>query len=318
MSQGCVVTVTGEIPASQLGPTLAHEHLYCDISTFSGKQDNCLTATSQVIEDLTWFRQAGGRTIVEVTPEGIGRDPTKLREISQRSGVQVVAGIAFYDEATYPSWVRDASIKQISDYFVNHLEIGEKGVRAGVIGELTTHNEPLPNAAGYKLRELERKIFEAAALAQRQTGVSITTHASLGRAGHAQLNVLEGSGANLERVIIGHCDAHWHPNPQQDLDYYLPIIKRGACCQFDLIGWTELATDEIRADRLAALLAMGYERQLLLSTDTCRLSQLRCNGGRGFDFLWTSFLPRLTARGVSNSQIQTMLIDNPQRMFARQ
>ena len=85
MGGGVVVTVTGEIPAGELGPTLAHEHLYCDISSFSGKPDNRLTVAPQVAEELAWFRQAGGRSIVEVTPEANGRDPVKLREISEAS-----------------------------------------------------------------------------------------------------------------------------------------------------------------------------------------------------------------------------------------
>lgn len=317
MSDRFVVTVTGAIPADQLGATLAHEHLYCDISTFSGKDDNRLTASSQVIDDLAWFLRAGGKTIIEVTPVGIGRNPQKLREISLAAGVQVVAGIAFYDEATYPDWVSQAEARQVADYFIEQLEVGEDGVRAGVIGEITSHNEPLPNPSGYRLRELEGKVFVAAAIAQLETGAAITTHASLGRAGHAQLNLLEKNGANLERVIIGHCDAHWHEDSQKDLDYYRPMLDRGACCQFDLIGWTEICQDDVRADRLATLISLGYENQLLLSTDTCRLSQLRSNGGRGFDYLWTSFLPRLKARGVSDAQLDAMLTRTPERMFAR-
>jgi phosphotriesterase-related protein len=316
MSEPRIITVTGALPASQMGPTLAHEHLYSDFAVFSGRADNHFTASSEVIEELAAFRQAGGRTIVELTPEGTGRDPVQLREISRASGVQVISGIAFYEESTYPAWVRQASVEQIADYFVFHLEEGQNGVRAGVIGEITSHNEPEPNPSGYRLREVERRVFEAAARAQRQTGACITTHAALGRAGHAQLNVLENAGADLRRVIIGHCDAHWHADPQQDYSYYLAILDRGACCEFDLIGWTELAPDEIRADRLAALIQMGYASQLLLATDTCRLSHLRCRGGRGYDFLWKSFLPQLRARGVSDEQIDSMLVKTPQRMFA--
>lgn len=312
-----VITVTGPLPAEQLGVTLAHEHLSCDISRHSGSADNCLKAPQLITHELAWFRKAGGGAIVEVTPEGIGRDPVELREISVASGVPIVAGIAFYDESTYPEWVRSASSMQIADYFVDHLEVGEYDVRAGVIGELTSHNEPLPNPAGYRLREVERRIFTAAACAQRQTGAAISTHASLGRAGHAQLDVLEEAGADLERVIIGHCDTHWHMDIEIDMDYYLPILERGACCQFDLIGWTELAPDDVRADRIKRLIALGYERQLLLATDTCRVSQLRYHGGRGYDFLWKSFLPRLRAIGVTEAQIDSMLIDAPRRMFAR-
>ena len=276
-----------------------------------------MTVPDKVAADLAWFLQAGGRTIIEVTPEGIGRDPLKLREMSLASGVQVVSGISFYDEATYPDWVRTASREQIADYFVRHLEDGVEGVRAGVIGDLTSHNEPEPRPKEYRLRDRERQVFEAAALAQQRTGVTITTHASLGRGGHAQLAVLEQAGAALDRVIIGHCDAHWHADPAPDLDYYLPILQRGACCQFDLIGWEELAPDRVRAERLATLVGLGYEGQLLLATDTCRLSQLRCHGGRGFDFLWTSFLPRLRERGLTEKQIQSMLVDTPRRLFTR-
>ena len=39
-------------------------------------------------EELSEFRQAGGRSIIETTPEGIGRDAAKLRDISEASGVQ--------------------------------------------------------------------------------------------------------------------------------------------------------------------------------------------------------------------------------------
>ena len=82
-----IVTVTGAIPANELGPTLAHEHLYSDFSVFSGKPDNRLIVPSEIVEDLRWFERAGGRTVVDVTPEGTGRDPARLREISIASGV---------------------------------------------------------------------------------------------------------------------------------------------------------------------------------------------------------------------------------------
>jgi phosphotriesterase-related protein len=60
---------------------------------------------------------------------------------------------------------------------------------------------------------------------------------------------------------------------------------------------------------------MGYAGQLLLSTDTCRRSQLAANGGRGFGYVWTSFLPRLRARGVTDSQISKMLVATPRRLL---
>jgi phosphotriesterase-related protein len=255
--------------------------------------------------------------VVELTPIGIGRDPGKLREIAVASGVHVVCGIAFYDQSTIPAWVVSATVDEVADYFVRHVEEGEDGVRAGLIGELASHNEPVANMTGYRLEPLELKVFEAAAQAQRRTGVAISTHASLGRAGHAQLNVLEEAGADLTRVVIGHCDAHWHEDIERDLEYYLPILERGAFCQFDMIGWESLAPDQARAERLAALVRLGHAGKISLSTDTCRLSQMHANGGRGYDYLWTSFLPRLRRLGVTDSEINQMLCDAPRSFLTR-
>jgi len=313
---GRVTTVTDQVPGEQLGPTSVHEHLYCDISVHSGREDNILTDVPLMVDELAYLRRAGGRTVVDVTPEGLGRNPAMLKAISEGSGVQVVSGIAFYTEETYPAWVRGSTETQVADYFVREIEEGRDGVRAGLIGELASHNEERPAPAAYRLTEAESHVFRAAAQAQRRTGVAITTHASLGRGGHAQLAVLERAGADLGRVAIGHCDAHWHADPDRDLDYYLPILERGAFCSFDLIGWSELTPDEIRAGRIAALVRLGYARQIVLGSDTCRRSQLRANGGRGLDFLWTSFLPRLAALGVTESDIGSMLVDAPRRLLA--
>jgi phosphotriesterase-related protein len=313
---GRVTTVTGQVAGEQLGPTVAHEHLYCDISVHSGREDNVLTDVPLMVNELAYLRRAGGRTVVDVTPEGIGRDPAMLKAISEGSGVQVVSGIAFYTEETYPAWIRESTETQLADFFVREIEEGQDGVCAGLIGELASHNAERPEPAAYRLTEAETHVFRAAAQAQRRTGVAISTHASLGRGGHAQLAVLERAGADLGRVAIGHCDAHWHAEPEQDLAYYLPILARGAFCSFDLIGWEELAPDDVRAVRVAALVRLGYARQIVLGSDTCRRSQLRANGGRGLDFLWTSFLPRLSALGVTESDIRGMLVDAPRRLLA--
>ncbi len=317
MGRDYVVTVTGEIPASHWGVTSAHEHLYCDISASSGKKDNVLTDFPLMVRELEYYREAGGQSIIELTGADIGRDPVKLKAISEATGIQVVSGIAFYVQSTYPDWLRRATVNEITDYFVREIEEGTEGIRAGLIGELLSHNESEPNPSEYRLQELETIIFRAAAKAQRRTRVAISTHASLGRAGHAQLNVLEEAGAELTKVVIGHCDAHWHEDPEKDMEYYLPILERGAYCGFDMVGWRELMPDEIRAEPIAALIELGYERQLLLGTDTCRLSQLYENGGRGLDFLWRSFLPRLGKLGVAHSQIEAILVEAPRTLLSR-
>ena len=310
-------TVLGEIQEDQIGPTLAHEHLYCNIARHSGNLDNAMTDWELIVRELGSFTAAGGRGILEVTPVDLDGDAAALHRISQASGVHIVRGIAFYQEDSYPRWLHTATVHQIEDFFVREIEEGEGGIPAGFIGEIGSHNRPEPDFLGYRLTEGETRVFEAAARAQKRTGALISTHASLGRAGHAQLDVLEAAGADLSRVVIGHCDAHYHDDEEKDLEYYLPILDRGAYVEFDLIGWVDewpgCPTDEIRARRLASMVRLGRQDQLLVATDTCRLSHLRANGGRGYDFFWSDFLPRLRREGVGQEALDAILVRNPGR-----
>ena len=309
------MTVTGPVAAEKLGATLAHEHLYCDLSVSSGRPDNVVTDIDAMIGEMAFFRAAGGCSIVEASPEGIGRNPAALRRISEASGVQIISGISLYEAKTWPAWARGADVGTLTDHFVREIEEGTDGVRAGILGEVFSRNAAGTDFRAYRLEEHEVRLFQAAAAAHRRTGVAITTHACEGRGGHAQLDALERAGADLTRVAIGHCDTHWHPDPELDLAYYLPILERGAYCEFDLIGWTQLMPDEVRADRIAELTKRGHAEKITLSTDTCRRSQLRIHGGRGFDYLWRTFLPKLRERGVSEAQITAMMVTAPSRLL---
>ena len=102
---GIVQTVTGPIPATELGPTLIHEHLVCDLTTywlpdnapdhahlpltldtlavvradpFAIRDDLALDRVDQAIDELTLHRDLGGGAVVEVTSNGIGRDVRAL------------------------------------------------------------------------------------------------------------------------------------------------------------------------------------------------------------------------------------------------
>lgn len=321
MSSKSVITVCGDLAPENLGAVLAHEHLMCDFTSTGGKPQDRMVDWTVIAPELETFRKAGGGAIFEVTPVEMGGDSQGLKRISEASGVPIVRGISFYVEESFPRWVWSATPQTIADFFVRQIEEGESGVRAGIIGEVASHNEPLPNAGTYRLRDCEAKMFSAAAQAQRRSGVAITTHAALGRAGHAQLDTLEGAGADLSRVVIGHCDAHAHVEEERDMEYYLPILDRGAYVEFDLIGWNHewpgSMTDQVRGQRLASLIRQGYARQLMLGTDTCRLSYLHGQGGRGYTYLWDRFLPLLRSQGVNESDIQIMLVENPRRVATR-
>ena len=79
----------------------------------------------------------------------------------------------------------------------------------------------------------------------------------------------------------------------------------------------KLLPDGQRFERVAALVGEGFGNRLLLSTDICRLSQLRCFGGRGFDYLFTNSLPGLKQAGVPEEHLRQMTVTNPAQVLTR-
>ena len=315
---GLITTVTGDMRAEGPGVVLPHEHLIHRVSVHSGNPDNTCTDIDMVVSELAAFTEQGGRIICDVTPHYFGRDPVALREVSERSGVAVVTGVGLYPPDTFTQELRGLSRTQMSDFLLRQVEGNGTGICCGMIGEIGSHEEPdHADWRRYRLWESEVVVYRAVADVQRGTGLAVTNHAVCGRGGMAQIRTMVDAGADPERIIISHCDAQWHDDIKLDLDYYLAVINEGAAAEFDLFGWTELMPDECRYDRVAALVSEGHAERVLLSTDTCRLSQLHGYGGRGFDHLFKVVIPALRDRGVGDDAIHQMTVANPTRLLAR-
>jgi phosphotriesterase-related protein len=318
---GMAVTVAGKVPVAQLGLTLPHEHLIHRISIHSGNPDNTCLDIELLAEELAYFRSAGGGTICDVTPIGLGRDCEALRQVSRLSGVNVISGLGLYQLDVWPRELLGLSRGDLSDALTRRVLGENTGIAAGLIGEIASHNEPHRDWRKYRLSDEEATVFRAVADVQRRTGLAVSTHASLGRAGVAQIRTLVDAGADPGRVIIGHCAAQGHDDIDLDLDYYHKLLDEGAFLQFDLFGWEQsgagLLPDAQRCQRVAKLVTEGFADRVLLSTDTCRLSQLHRFGGRGFDYLFTHVLPGLRDMGVGEEHIRQMTVINPARILTQ-
>ena len=311
-----VCTVTGNVEPARLGVTLPHEHVIHRICIHSHKADNTFVDTDLIADELGVFREAGGGTVCDATPIGLGRDPKALQQVSLRSGVTIVSGVGLYQLEIWPDKLRRMTRRELADLLAREADGESAGIRAGFIGEISSHNEPdHSDWRRYRLWEEEEKIFRATADAQRRSGLAVLTHASMGRAGVAQLRLMIESGGDPRRIVIGHCDCQMHEDIETDFDYYHTLLDEGAQLEFDLFGWDEMMPDAERFKRVAALAAEGFADRILLSTDTCRLSQLHRHGGRGFDYLLTSVLPQLKAAGVAEKKVQQMTVANPARLL---
>lgn len=298
-----VETVTGPIATADLGVTLVHEHLLIDMYEVSLNSAGVLLDEGAAADELTLFRDAGGVTVVDQTTVGLHPDWEGLRRISIATGVHVVAGTGVYWRRFRPAWVETLTEEELREHFVKELAqgVGPSAIRAGLIGEIATGHRAID--------PVEARVLRAAALAQRETGAPIATHALFTRIGLDQLGILEAAGADPAKVLIGHADT------SPDVTYHLAILERGAWLGFDTVGQDDKATDAWRADRVAAYAARGHLDRILISSDVCKRPALARNGGGGYATVLRDFVPLLRSRGLTPDDITQLLVVNPRTFF---
>jgi phosphotriesterase-related protein len=307
-----VQTVLGRVSAEEIGFTLPHEHTRCVLWQIGSRWDYWqLTGEEDVIAaELGRFRDAGGSCLVDVTLPSIGRDPARLRRLSEATGLHLVMGCGWYRGAYYPAEARIGrrAVDDLAAELIAEFDAGAEGtgVRPGIIGEIGT-DKPWLSAE-------EERVHRAAARAARTTGMAVTTHAVMSDVGLAQLRVFEEEGLDPGRVIIGHADSY----PR--LDHYLAVIGRGANIEFDFLGMAFTPPERHGEPRLIGLLldllARGHVGRVLLSQDVCHDAQLKAYEGNGYVYLSETFLPRLRAAGVDEASLRTMTVDNPRRLLS--
>ena len=284
------------------GRTLMHEHLTIDLSA-KKNQDANLNDDTAMKEDLSELKKSGIDTIVDVTNRCMGRDIERMSALSRGSGINVVAATGYYKSPYLPYELSGMSTSDVAKVMLGEIKngIGKSDIKAGIIGEIGTSTV---------ITEDERKVFKAACYAQKETGVPIYTHTTLGRLAVEQLDLLKSNGADLSKVVIGHVDL------KPDMDYYKRILDYGCYLGFDTIGKVKYQPDEKRAENILRLKDLGYGDRIVLSLDITRKSHLKKYGGYGHVYLFDTFLPMLAKYGLTQQDINNMLIDNPAHVFS--
>jgi len=299
-----VMTVLGPVDPEELGITLPHDHIFIDMPHSTYGFDVILNDVDLAIEELRFYKGAGGGTIVDVTPEDLGRNVPGQKRVAEETGLHVIAGTGYFVEPYYPSFVYEMNINRLADHITREVTKGidGTGVRAGIIGEIGT---------GRKfITPVEERVFRAAARTHRRTGIAITTHTRHEDLLLEQIEILEDEGVDLHRVVIGHL------GDQRNMERLRVVAAKGVYLGIDHIGWEIPQRDFQRARTVALLVREGYLSQILLSMDVCQKSRLHWHGGHGYDHVVKTFVPLLMKEGVSESAIRTMLTENPRRLLA--
>lgn len=285
------------------GYTWVHEHLHIDLSGFKNNLDCRLDQYDLICQEMKDLRALGVSNIIEMTNRYMGRNPQFMLDLMRETGINVVACTGYYQDAFFPEHVAARSVEQLAQEMVDEIVIGIDGteLKAGIIAEI--------GSSEGVITPLEEKVFIAAARAHIETGRPISTHTSFSTMGVEQLVLLQAHGVDLSRVTVGHCDL------KDNLDNILRMIDLGAYVQFDTIGKNNYYPDEKRIGMLHELRNRGLLNRVMLSMDITRRSHLKANGGNGYDYLLTTFIPQLHQSGFSQADVDTMLRDNPSQFF---
>ena len=335
-------TVLGKIAREELGITTTHEHILLDLTAFyehkevEGVEDastqkvemwnlgilsrDCyalkdnllLTDFETQLKEISYFKKAGGNTVVDASLPGIGRDAKALKAIAEKTGLNIIMGTGFYVGATHPDALSKMTDEEVGEIMVKELTVGVDGtdIKAGYIGEI---------GISEIFDDKERKVLRASAIAQKKTGVAINVHINPWTTnGIEAMEILLNSGVSPEKICISHIDV------ENNYDYVKAMLDRGVYVEFDNFGKEYYINREVRnsgyglfvhdTERvtfLKRLIDEGYLKQILLSCDVCLKNLLHTYGGWGYDHLLKNIVPMMEDEGITQEQIKTLLVENP-------
>jgi phosphotriesterase-related protein len=332
----------GAIEREELGVVTPHEHIFIDLTGFFEEHpvSGCAKPAEEPVtmdklgildrdpyalrdnlilddpalqrEELMRFKRAGGRTVVDATMPGIGRDAGALRKMALDTGLNIVMGTGYYVGTTHPPELAGMDAQDVAALMEHEIRhgVGGTGVRAGVIGEI---------GVSEVFSDSERKVLRAAALAQRATGAGVLVHINPWTTnGGEAARILLDAGVAPGKICVCHVDV------EDREDYILRLLGMGVLIEFDNFGKEYYVDREVRrpgyglfvkdTERvalLARLVEAGYADRILLSCDVCLKTLLRAYGGWGYDHLLANVLPMMREAGIREEHIDGMLRRNP-------
>jgi 5-phospho-D-xylono-1,4-lactonase len=310
-----VRTVTGDVDASELGVVYAHEHLLI-VGGMQVLQDADFLLNDREISacEIGTFLEAGGQTLVDMQPVGLGRDPEGLRALSLQTGALIIAATGFHMEKYYDTqhWLYQYSAEEIADLLRAEVEQGmdQYGYRGPLVRRTAARAGVIKVATGYyKWNKNTDKWFEAAAMAQHATGVPISSHTENGVLGDRQVERLTALGVPASSIIVGHIDKNVDPYVHRE------IAAMGAYLEYDSPSRLKYGPDSDAVSLIAAAVRHGYDNQILLGMDLARRSYWPgYGGGPGLPYLLKTFAPRLREEGLGEV-VSKIFVENPARAY---
>ena len=337
-----VMTVRGSVKKEDLGFISPHEHIFIDIrnqfrpfdattdrvrseqkvqmsnldalsrNPYAVKDNLVIDEADVAVDEITRFKKAGGKTLVDMTLPGIGRDVVFYRDLANLLDLNIVAGTGFYTADTHPEWVLKAPVDALARHMLKELKEGIDGtdIKAGVIGEIGTSEVIYPS---------ERNCLLASAIAQKETGVAVEIHTfPWAEAAYEAAKIMVDEGVRPEKIAILHVDV------QFNMDLIYRLLDLGVLLEFENWGkqyyidkrYRSFAggifeQDIVRIYKLKELCQKGYAKQIIMANDVCLKVNLHKYGGWGYDHILRNIIPMMRDEGISEQDIVQITQINP-------
>ncbi|HEU0103800.1 MAG TPA: phosphotriesterase-related protein [Mycobacteriales bacterium] len=321
-----VETVRGPVDTASLGRTLMHEHVFV-LSTeiLQNYGGPWWDEQERVADAVVQLRELAGRgitTIVDPTVIGLGRYLPRVQRVAEQVpelNIIPATGLYTFDELPHyfhyrgPGTILEGP-ELLADLFVQDIRVGiaDTGVKAAFLKCVVEEKGLTPGV---------ERVARAVAFTARETGVPITVHTNAAaKSGLLALDLFAEEGVNLAKVVVG------HSGDTNDLDYLKALMDRGATAGMDRFGLDMYNPTADRVATIAALAQQGYADRMVLAHDaSCYIDYFSGEQSQGllnaavpnwnYRHIPDDVLPALTAAGVSDADLELMLVGNPRRYF---
>jgi len=282
------------------GSVLVHEHVMVDFigadKIAPGRYDSEEVFRS-ARPKLEAVKALGCVRLQECTPNFIGRDARLMRRLSDAVGIEIWTNTGLYAAANHkylPQFARTESAEHLARRWEEEWRRGVDGVKPRFI-KIGVNKGPL--------HELDRKIVSAAALAAKETGLTVASHTGDGPAALEELEIFTGLGAKAGKFV-------WvHAQNEKDHAIHQRFAEAGGWVEFDGIRPQSL---DWHAECVRFMSGAGLLGRTLISQDAGWYHVGEPGGGnyRGYELIFTDLLPRLEAPARTQ-----LMVDNPRAAF---
>ncbi len=316
-----IETATGPVDSATLGRVLMHEHVFIISPEMKDNVPEDWGSDEERMDDaarrLTELKESGIDAILDPTALGLGRYIPRIATLAARIDLKIIVATGLYTFNELPHyWIArvpgsgpDGSDPMVNLFVKDITEgIAGTGIKAAVIKGATDRPGVTPDV---------ERVLRACAQAHRATGAPITTHTfAAAKRGLEQQEIFKSEGVDLTRVVIG------HSGDTDDLGYLEELIANGSILGMDRFGIDGFLPTAERVKVIAELCSRGYADRMVLSHDaSCYLDwipgEIPPSTMPHWHYLHISkdVLPALREAGVTDAQIDTMLIDTPRRFL---